>query len=315
MEAPEKASELLEVSAERDRFKIALAERVVHQESPVYRLSPAAHRQSARPEERRTAKIPDPPVLTDGKDPKFEDWVLRVNDKLAAKLTISQPRPCAWRMFKSRCGGRVAQQLTARSRPDSTIPYRDSVDGIDHLRHIFEDVNRSLVARSKFRALYLVQGTSFQDLLSDFTYLAAEGNVNQTEWKMELYHKLGSELKRAVIREYLNSNADYGEFVSTCSQLATGLEQISFQENKARDLNNPPGTSGNQRSGRTKHAPDSKGKYDGPMTDELRALLLKEGRCFYCPEPGHTSLNCDKKTAKGSSSSAVQNLEPENEDT
>jgi hypothetical protein len=32
---------------------------------------------------KKLTKIPDPPILTDGKEPKFEDWLLRIKDKLA----------------------------------------------------------------------------------------------------------------------------------------------------------------------------------------------------------------------------------------
>ncbi|OJJ88200.1 uncharacterized protein ASPGLDRAFT_41722 [Aspergillus glaucus CBS 516.65] len=33
---------------------------------------------------RKTTKIPDPPTLTDGKEPQFEDWMLLMSQKLAA---------------------------------------------------------------------------------------------------------------------------------------------------------------------------------------------------------------------------------------
>jgi hypothetical protein len=33
---------------------------------------------------KKLTKIPDLPILTDRKEPKFEDWLLRIKDKLAA---------------------------------------------------------------------------------------------------------------------------------------------------------------------------------------------------------------------------------------
>ena len=75
----------------------------------------------------RSAKIPDPPILTDGKDPKFENWLSQTTDKLAA----SDHYPTAalrLAYVKSRCGGRAAEHLNVRSRPDNPNRYMDAAD-------------------------------------------------------------------------------------------------------------------------------------------------------------------------------------------
>ena len=42
------------------------------------------HQSSPTPANRISTKIPDPPTLTDGKEPRFEDWLLLMSQKLAA---------------------------------------------------------------------------------------------------------------------------------------------------------------------------------------------------------------------------------------
>lgn len=302
----EKSDEVLELNAEKDRYKNALAESVAYQDSSFHRsATPGSRQASVSAEERRSVNIPDPPVLTDGKDPKFEDWVLRINDKLAANADHFPTSALRLAYVKSRCGGRAAQHLIARSRADSPNPYRDSPDILSHLRGIFEDVNGSLIARNKFRALSLRSNTPFHEFLSDFTYLAQEGRVNETEWKTELYEKLGPELQRAVIREYLDIAVNYHAFVFACSQLATGLEQIAYKESKSRG----GGNSGRQRAtGNVDGRTSVPSQLQGPLTDELRSKLLKEGRCFSCRERGHTSLKCPHK-ARTDSTASLQALE------
>ena len=68
----EKDDEILELTAEKGRYKSALAERVVYSDSPIRGSVGVKSRGSVPPEEHRCIKIPDPPVLTDGKDPDFE---------------------------------------------------------------------------------------------------------------------------------------------------------------------------------------------------------------------------------------------------
>lgn len=42
------------------------------------------HQQPSIPAAWKTTKIPDPPMLTVGKEPRFDDWLLLMNQKLAA---------------------------------------------------------------------------------------------------------------------------------------------------------------------------------------------------------------------------------------
>ena len=52
----------------------ALSERLTRTDPPAAPATPAAPAKSA--------KIPDPPILTDGKDPTFDSWKLQIRDKL-----------------------------------------------------------------------------------------------------------------------------------------------------------------------------------------------------------------------------------------
>ena len=38
-----------------------------------------------------------------------------------------------------------------------------------------------------------------------------------------------------------------------------------------------------------------------PLTNEERLRLMKERRCFYCRQPGHTMANCLKSITKATS--------------
>ena len=68
--------QLVEVMTERDAFGSQIA-RLVMDGTNGRQASPMAIN-------RKTTKIPDPPMLTDGKEPRFEDWLLLMNQKLTA---------------------------------------------------------------------------------------------------------------------------------------------------------------------------------------------------------------------------------------
>jgi hypothetical protein len=54
---------------------------------------------------KKLTKIPDPPILTDGKEPKFKDWLLRIKDKLATNKDHYPTAALRLAYVKSQYGG------------------------------------------------------------------------------------------------------------------------------------------------------------------------------------------------------------------
>jgi hypothetical protein len=307
---------------ERNRFRDAFTRQALRaHEGNTPGASPA-------PEARKTAKIPDPPILTDGKDPKFEDWLLRMEDKLAANADHYATPAMRLAYVKSRCGGRAAEHIVARSRSDAANLYRDSIDIFEHLKTIFQDVNRVLNAKGKFRRLFMKNNDKFQDFLSDFSYLAQESGLADSEWKEELYYKLTAEMQRLVIRESNDANVGFPDFTITCSQTSNRLEQINFNEQRSKGRAAPkvpvaaPNTTPGHQTAKAPSTASSGSQVPGTrMNPEDRSQLMKEGKCFECKQPGHVSRNCPfkKQTAElkalepPTEKEATPSKEPENE--
>ncbi|KAF7590218.1 hypothetical protein BBP40_003149 [Aspergillus hancockii] len=70
-----------ELCEERDSYRNAFAaQRLNRRESGTN-----SRQESLQPENRsKSEKVPDPPVLTDGKNPKFEDWLVEIRNKFEA---------------------------------------------------------------------------------------------------------------------------------------------------------------------------------------------------------------------------------------
>jgi len=230
VKAKEEAIAVLTV--ERDQFQNAFAQQALQMQ-----LGTAQGPHCPR----RTTRIADPAVLTDGKNPKFEDWLLRMEDKLSANADHYSTPTLRLAYVRSRCGGRAAEHLLARSRFNSVNPYRDASEIFDHLKTIYQDVNRAWNAKGKLRRLYMRASDKFQDFLSEFCYLAQESGLAESEWKEELYHKLHVNLQRLVIPEINDGDLSFNEFTVICTKTVGRWEQIAVNtqrlKNPDRDSN------------------------------------------------------------------------------
>jgi hypothetical protein len=296
---------LAELVEERDRFRDAFAqEALVARNRGSICNSPAP--EVTKKSTEKSTKIPDPPILTDGKEPKFEDWLLRVEDKLAANADHYPTPAMRLAYVKSRCGGRAAEHLVARSRSDAVNKYQDVTDVLEHLKTIFLDVNRVIAAKEKFRRLYMKPTDKFQDFLSEFSYLAQESGLAEPEWKEELYHRIHADMQRLVIRESNDLTLDFKEFATDCTRTANRLEQISLKEQRGKSQTGQT-TSAKTNNRETTHTaakPASIGRtqstniaagVQGRLTTEDRTQLMKAGKCFYCKQEGHVARDCPIK--------------------
>ena len=296
-----KDNALLNLAEERDRYRDAFAMQALDvQTGRSARNSPAPEKT------KKSTKIPDPPILTDGKEPKFEDWLLRIKDKLAANEDHYPTAALRLAYVKSRCGGRAAEHLITRSRDEALNKYTDAIDVLDHLKIIYQDVNRVILAKGKFRRLYMKTTDKFQDFLSEFSYLAQESGLAEPEWKEELYYRINADLQRSVMRESTDGGYGFQEFSEVCTRMANRLEQISLKEQRGK---NPisQATSAkttNRETTNTATKPTLVGRAQNTtpgvqarLTTEDRQELLKDGKCFYCKQKGHMARDCPiKKT-------------------
>jgi hypothetical protein len=193
---------------------------------------------------RRTTKIPDPPLLTDGKDPTYEDWRLAIDQKLVANADHFDTPTLRIAYVASRTAEKARKHLTPRLRKESSRPYHDANDMLMHLENIYGDPNRAITAKTKFRNLFMKASDNFQDFLSEFLYLASEAEVPEDIWKEELYHKLTTKLQELIMTELIQQDKTFRQYTDVCSQVANRLGIIENRSRRYRDNRTPAGTGG-----------------------------------------------------------------------
>ena len=120
----------------------------------------------------RSAKIPDPLILTDGKDPTFDSWKLQMRGKLRANADHFPTVEDRMTYVFSRTGGDAQGHLLARYDEESKDPFLTDKDMIDLLASIYEDPHKIQNARLNYRGLMMKSTETFADFHTRFLYLA-----------------------------------------------------------------------------------------------------------------------------------------------
>jgi hypothetical protein len=110
--------------------------------------------------------VTEPPTFTGTQEGDkdvvlFEFWELQVWDRLAANADHFPTAALRLAAVKGWCGGEAANHLIHCSKPDSNDPYTDAEDVIQHLKLIYDDVNKEEKAKAKFHKLIMKSYDNF----------------------------------------------------------------------------------------------------------------------------------------------------------
>lgn len=283
-----------QMADERDRFRIAVANMALN-------INPSAgpsRQGSIQPEGRvRSEKIPHPPILTDGKDPKFEDWLIEIRNKLTDNADRYNTEAMQRSYLVSRTGGLARQILNPRLRDDSNKPFNTVQEMYDMLIRAFRNPHRQQEAQSKLRSLHMKIGDNFHEFLAEFLYLAGEAELPESQLKTELDQRMTRKVREMCIA-YRSPNKTFDEYCEYAGSVVQSLNE--FDDDKRRkNAETFNRTSGNRDRDTMPKGPSGgiTGKFT-KLDDITRDRLRKENKCFYCRGPGHIAPDCPRKPKK-----------------
>src|SRR4030081_1272706 len=87
----------------------------------------------------KSTKIPDPPLLTDGKEPTFESWKLQIQGKLRVNADHFPTDEAQMTYIFGRTGGDAQKHLSPQYNEESEDPFLSGKEMISYLASVYED--------------------------------------------------------------------------------------------------------------------------------------------------------------------------------
>jgi len=270
-------------------------------------LSALATETIAKAGGKRSPKQSDPPILTDGVDPTFEGWKIKMKHKLRENSDHFQTEKSKVGYMYGRTEGDAARHLEPDMENDK---FSTPDDVYDFLESIYGDPDRELNAREEYRALIMGK-LEFGEFITKFRQLANRAKIHESNWKDDLFAKITYDMQQSLMptRSMIES---FDDLVRRCRLLDAGMRRL----NERRNRGNRGGRGGQQRGGSSHPSNSSSTQSARPstpnrppntphLTAEERDKHMKEGRCFKCGKVGHLSRVCPDKS-KESTNVAVE---------
>lgn len=297
--------QLAEVTKERDGLATSL--RYLGSSQDFLRASPTLADNT-----RRSAKMPDAPMLDDGKTIKFKAWKNEIRSKLLLNEDHYPTASHQLAYVRSRCEGKALRHVSPRMQPDASKPYQTIDDVFNHLESVFHDPNHKQVARDQYLELKMSPKQDFTDFLAEFVHLAEESEQPTELRKRDLYRMIPILMQNQTMMACGKDDVDFDEYVQLC-HIASRLidqQQTNRAQNRARtSVGTVTAAAGKTTTGTTTST--TRSSYS-TLSPAERVALMKEGKCFKCKQAGHLSRECPNRVSK---TTELKTLEDDENDT
>jgi len=148
----------------------------------------------------KSTKLPDPPILTDGKEPAYDDWLAKMQSKLEANQDHFPTQALQIGYIQSRVAGTAALHINPRLRPSAANKFKSAEEIFEVLDKVFSDPDRKYTARQAYRKLYQNKDT-FATFWAEFQRLTVELDIDEETLIDDLRHKVNSKMQNALVTE------------------------------------------------------------------------------------------------------------------
>lgn len=241
---------------------------------------------------KRSPRVPDPPCLTDGQDPTWEDWSSKIGFKLEINHDHFENERMKLVYVLSRTAGKAFEHTYCRSQKNSDDPFSTADEVLKDLSESFEDPDKYENYRREF--VKLNQGVKkFSDFYAEFKRLASYLGYNEKQLLAELKDKMAPRLRSALAAlepqlTQLPPTKNYCIRVDNehrAMREAKDKLEASTKVTKRVAFSNLPPSSPRSPVPLRRSSP----------SNEQRTTDEQEGNCFTCHQKGHSTADCPKR--------------------
>jgi hypothetical protein len=140
--------------------------------------------------DRRSLRQPDPPLLSDGKDPTYTSWSILVRAKLQDNDDHFPSENSKLTYVYGRTTGAAQAHLEPRFEYGAPNPFLTVDEVTAHLAAIYQNPMQQAIAQDDYYNLNQGCTELFSEFLTKFQHLAGLGAVPAANWRQDLYQKL-----------------------------------------------------------------------------------------------------------------------------
>jgi hypothetical protein len=181
----------------------------------------------------RSAKISDPPVLTDRTDPMFENWKIQLQDKLTVNTDYFETEEARKAYVFGRTGMDIQTYLQPRYTDNSVNPFKSAEDIIGHLASIYKDLYKVQNARYNYRSLRIKSTEKFTEFQTRFLQLAGQARILPDNLMPDMFDKLTLELCCTILPQYTTITA-LKELTDQYQAVDQGLRHIKAETDRLK---------------------------------------------------------------------------------
>lgn len=165
--------------------------------------------------ERLSPKSPDPPMFTDGVDPKWDEWHIKIMEKLDVNADHYPTESKKLIYTLSRIGGKAGEITYNRRRKGAEDPYRTLDELLDELSGLFEDQHREVTAEREFDELTMASSDSFRDFIYTFSRIIGVLHYNPDDRHIisSMKRKLPSRLRDHLMDKSFPTMKEYRDYL------------------------------------------------------------------------------------------------------
>ncbi len=244
-------------------------------------------------ERSRSQKIPDPPLFTDEKNPTWENWYGKIQDKLEINADLFPNERAKLGYIHSRLSGDAAEATQARRERDCANLYKIADDLLEELAQLFDDPDKKVNFRREY--YNLVQGfKKFSEFYTQFQRLSSYLGYHEKQLIADLKDKIHPRL-RSVWVDQLVQPGSLKEIRSYLIRLNNDQRAIREIKDKIKRVDDLSKTTFHRATVVTQSVDHSKPDQLKPrgavLTSAKEADILAES-CFICHKSGHSSKEC-----------------------